>query len=108
MTKAFLNNPFASRGEDGDAAAGSLSATSNAMEASAKTLLRQHVHSSPEKKSHRWESSAQQRLSPSIFATSYTEDEYSYFDEGAEPTVTQTPHHLEIGAWRNLFTFESI
>eukprot|EP00804_Cyclotella_cryptica_P027384 CCRYP_008827-RA/>CCRYP_008827-RA protein AED:0.00 eAED:0.00 QI:155/1/1/1/0/0/2/1130/434 len=107
MTKAFLNNPFASHGEDGDAAAGSMSA-SNAMEASAKTLLKQHVQSSPHRKSRRWESSAQQQFSPSIFATSYTEDEYTYCDEGAEPTVTQTPHHLEIGALIKLFTSYTI
>ncbi|KAL7522960.1 hypothetical protein ACHAWX_007766 [Stephanocyclus meneghinianus] len=102
ITHTFLNMPFVSRGEDGDAAAGTRSA-SNAMEASAKTLLRQHVHSSPNNKYRPWLSSARQPLSsarqplsPSIFATSYTDDEYSYCDEGAEPIVTQTPHHLEI------------
>jgi MFS family permease len=98
ITKACTNNPFALRGEDGDAAGGSVAGIS-AVEASAKTLLSQHIHSSPNRKSRtRFDStSLQQQLSSSLFAPSYTEDEFAMYDELAEPTITQTPHHLEIG-----------
>ena len=92
VTKACVN-PFAFRGVDGDAAGGSIAGSSNAMEASAKTLLSQHIHSSPERKFH----PTQQGMPPSIFAAQYTEDEYEFYVDGAEPTMTQTPHHLEIG-----------
>jgi hypothetical protein len=98
VTKACTKNPFALRGEDGDAAGGSVAGIS-AAEASAKTLLSQHIHSSPNRKSRtRLDStSLQQQLSSSLFAPSYTEDEFAMYDELAEPTITQTPHHLEIG-----------
>ena len=96
VTKACVNNSFALRGKDGDAAGGSV-AGSSAIENSAKTLLNQHIRSSPHRRIHDQDASIQQHLSPSIFAPSYTEDEYAIYDETAEPTVTQTPHHLEIG-----------
>lgn len=97
VTRACTNNPFALHGKDGDTAAGSVS-RSSAMETSAKSLLSQHISSSPNRKGHSLDSSSmQQDLTRVVFAPSYTEDEYAY-DEGAEPTVTQTPHHLEIGA----------
>ena len=96
VTKSCTNNPFALRGKDGDTAAGSVSGTSNAMETSAKTLLSQHISASPNRKARNLNESMQHDLSRVVFAPSYTEDEYAY-DEGAEPTVTQTPHHLEIG-----------
>jgi hypothetical protein len=93
VTKAFMSNPFALRGADGDTAAGS--EAGSAMKSSAKTLLSQHIHSSQNRKSRDFDAS-QQHVSPSLFAPSYTEDEYAMYDEAAEPTVTQTPHHLEI------------
>lgn len=95
VTKACINNPFALRGVDGDTAAGSV-AGSSAIETSAKTLLSQHIISSPNRRSRALDASSQQRISSSIFAPSYTEDEYAMYDEIAEPTITQTPHHLEI------------
>jgi hypothetical protein len=93
ITKA-CNNPFALRGADGDTAAGS--EAGSAIESSAKTLLSQHIHSSPSRKSRDFDAFSQHLISSSIFAPSYTEDEYAMYDEAAEPTVTQTPHHLEI------------
>ena len=98
VTKACVSNSFALRGKDGDAAGGSV-AGSSAIETSAKTLLSQHIHSSPNRRFRDRDSSMQEHLSPSIFAPSYTEDEYAVYDETAEPTVTQTPHHLEIGTF---------
>ena len=73
---------------------------STAFDVSAQSLLRQHISnpsasvtfpSSPK----RSQQSIPQPWSPSILAASYSIDESTYV-EGAEPTVTQTPHHLEI------------
>ena len=87
--------------------ASSEAGASNAVDASARSLLRKHIsqpndqfsspssHRSSPKPSH---VSSTHRLSSSIFASSYSPDDCTYYTgcEGAEPTVTQTPNHLEI------------
>ena len=69
---------------------------SSAMNASAKSLLRRHISRQDETS----QSSASQLNQPtqSILASPYSIDESSHFAEyeGAEPTLTQTPHHLDI------------
>jgi len=82
-------------GDEGDAAASNASASS-AMNASAKSLLRRHVSRRDEIPPS--PPSQQHPLTQSILASPYSIDESSYFAdcEGAEPTLTQTPHHLEI------------
>lgn len=69
---------------------------SGALSASAKSLLRRHIS----RKDEHVQLSASQRdpSSQSILASPYSIDSSSHFGdyEGAEPTLTQTPHHLEI------------
>lgn len=98
VTKVCMNNQFALSAQDRDTVVGSVTGKS-AIEASAKSLLSQHIHSSPCEPLHGTASPSPQQLSPSIFAPAFTEDECTIYDEAAEPTVTQTPHHLEIGTF---------
>ena len=83
-------------GDEGDAT--SVAGASSAVSTSAESLLRRHVArrgrapQSPSSQQH-------DPLATSILAAPYSmDDESTYFAgcEGAEPTLTQTPHHLEI------------
>ena len=83
-------------GDEGDAT--SVVGASSAVSTSAESLLRRHVArrgrapQSPSSQQH-------DPLATSILAAPYSmDDEATYFAgcEGAEPTLTQTPHHLEI------------
>ncbi len=83
--------------EAGDAA--SVSSVSAALNASAQSLLRRHV--SPHRDGSSRSSASRRPPSPPAWydlASPYSVDESTlYADcEGAEPTLTQTPHHLEI------------
>eukprot|EP00970_Alexandrium_tamarense_P005057 scaffold825_cov196-Alexandrium_tamarense.AAC.2 len=94
LTKACANNNWGYRGDDGDVAADSTSvAGGTTVEASAKSLLSQHIRSSPRRGST---NAFSEPWSPALLAASYSVDESIDYYEGAEPTVTQTPHHLEI------------
>ena len=68
---------------------------SSALSTSAKSLLRRHIS----QKDEHVQPSASPRdpSSQSILASPYSIDSSQFGDyEGAEPTLTQTPHHLEI------------
>lgn len=69
---------------------------SSAVDASAQSLLRQHV--SLQHKGGVAASPTRDILGHYNLAAPYSTDEGSVYDgcDGAEPTVTQTPHHLEI------------
>ena len=89
-------------GVDGGTAvadAASVSSASGALNASAHSLLRRHV--SPHRdESSRSSASRCPPVSPAWYdlASPYSVDESTLHAdcEGAEPTLTQTPHHLEI------------
>jgi len=69
---------------------------SSAVSASAKSLLRRQIYNQDNTSQP---SKFHLNLSPPALASPYSIDEDSiYFTEyeGAEPTITQTPHHLEI------------
>ncbi len=70
-------------------------AACSAVDASAQSLLRQHVI---QHKGSAAASPSRDILGQYNLAAPYSTDEGSVYDEcdGAEPTVTQTPHHLEI------------
>ena len=84
-------------GDEGDAKS-TVSASSSAVNESANSLLRRHItRGQDDPSSQQQQHSIQQ---PSILANPYSTDESCYFPDdvcdGAEPTLTQTPHHLEI------------
>ncbi|KAL7538991.1 hypothetical protein ACHAXR_008965 [Thalassiosira sp. AJA248-18] len=69
---------------------------SSAVSTSAESLLRRHIVRRD--KAPQSPSSQHDPTTSSILASPYSIDESTYFTgcEGAEPTLTQTPHHLEI------------
>ncbi|KAL9183423.1 hypothetical protein ACHAXT_004279 [Thalassiosira profunda] len=78
-----------------DDAATSEAGASSAVDASAESLLRRHV--ARRDGGFPQTPSSQDRFSQSILASPYSVDESMYSGcEGAEPTLTQTPHRLEI------------
>ena len=82
--------------DDDDASIGRETTTaSSAVDMSAQSLLRQHIF---QQKGVAVASPARTILGQYNLAAPYSTDEGSVYDgcDGAEPTVTQTPHHLEI------------
>ncbi|KAL7549935.1 hypothetical protein ACHAWF_013190, partial [Thalassiosira exigua] len=89
--------------DDGGVAASEASAASTKASASAASLLRRHVArrdpSGGPTPTPTPPPSRRHEVASSVFATPYSVEESTYFadcDDGAEPTLTQTPHRLEI------------
>lgn len=99
--RQYLEDKFgrsAYRGGDDDASIGKDTTANSAVNASAQTLLRQHVLHQKGGASSAVASPSRDILGQYNLAAPYSTDEGSVYDgcDGAEPTVTQTPHHLEI------------
>mmetsp|Transcript_10994 Transcript_10994/g.18792 ORF Transcript_10994/g.18792 Transcript_10994/m.18792 type:complete len:702 (+) Transcript_10994:35-2140(+) len=94
--RQYFEDKFGSVYRDDDVVSiGKDTTVSTAVNSSAQSLLRQHVFQ------HRGGTAASPSrdiLGQYNLAAPYSTDEGSVYDgcDGAEPTVTQTPHHLEI------------